>query len=38
VAVLVLIGVAILDVFIGAIYGPKNIEDKDNGFVGFSCE
>lgn len=37
-AVLVLMIVAILDVFIGAIYGPKNNEEKKIGFIGFSCK
>lgn len=30
--------VAILDVFIGAIYGPKSEDEKSRGFVGFSCK
>lgn len=29
--------VAILDVFVGAIYGPKNENEKAQGFIGFSC-
>lgn len=29
---------AILDVFVGAIYGPKNKDEKDGGFIGFSCK
>ncbi|CAI6365712.1 unnamed protein product [Macrosiphum euphorbiae] len=35
-AVLVLIIAAILDVFIGAIYGPKTESEKNEGFIGFS--
>lgn len=30
--------VAILDVFVGAIYGPKSEAEKNEGFVGFSCK
>ena len=37
-AVLVLIIAAILDVFIGAICGPKNDSEKNEGFIGFSCK
>jgi len=37
-AVLVLIIAAILDVFIGAIYGPKTESEKNEGFIGFSCK
>eukprot|EP00102_Acyrthosiphon_pisum_P016810 XP_008187908.1 PREDICTED: bumetanide-sensitive sodium-(potassium)-chloride cotransporter isoform X1 [Acyrthosiphon pisum] len=35
-AVLILIIAAILDVFIGAIYGPKTDSEKNQGFIGFS--
>jgi len=36
--VLVLIIAAVLDVFIGAIYGPKSDSEKNSGFIGFSCK
>ncbi|XP_025421487.1 bumetanide-sensitive sodium-(potassium)-chloride cotransporter [Sipha flava] len=36
VAVLVLMITTILNVFIGAIYGPKNDFEKNHGFIGFS--
>lgn len=29
---------AILDVFIGAVYGPKSDVEKKQGFIGFSCK
>lgn len=29
---------AILDVFIGALYGPKSDIERKQGFIGFSCK
>lgn len=29
---------AVLDVFIGAIYGPKSESEVKQGFVGLSCK